>query len=148
MASIPGLPPPRGGAPARRAGRLAGPALPARYVHGLLLGQGAAWLVVAAVGLGCWIDSVLPALSVDSKSGSLLWAFVQLLAISVAAGFGAAEVSMACRLHGGPTLLLAIATGVQGLMIAAGLLVAALIVMLGGAVLELLALGGLSGTAG
>jgi hypothetical protein len=146
MASIPGLP--QGGAPTRRADRLAGPALPARYVRGLLLGQGSAWLIVAAAGLGTWIGGVLPGLSVDSKGGSVLWAFVQLLAISVAAGLGAAEIGMACRLHGGPIVLLAIVTGIQGLMVAAGLIVAALIVMLGGAMLELVALGGLSGPVG
>jgi hypothetical protein len=119
---------------------------PVRYVHGLLLGQGLAWLAFAAAGLTAWILYRPAGLNIIGDGGRVLWAGAQLLGIAVAAVLGSAEIRMACRLRGGrPRLLLATAIGVQGVMLAAALLLGAFVLTVGGSLLELLALGGLTG---
>jgi hypothetical protein len=115
-------------------------------VHGLLLGQGLAWLALAAAGLAAWILHRPAGLNLIGDGGRVLWTGAQLLGIAVAAVLGSAEVQMACRLRGGrPRSLLAAAVGVQGVMLAAALLLGAFVLTVGGSLLELLALGGLTG---
>jgi hypothetical protein len=115
---------------------------PARYVTRLLLWQGSAWLVLAGVGLGIWIATLPGALTSASSGSDLLWRGLQLFAIAIGAGLGATEVGMACRLRGGPRLLLAMAPALQGATLAAGLVVVAIAVMIAVSVMELLALNG------
>ena len=114
----------------------------ARYVSGLLLWQGAAWLVLAAVGLGIWIAALQDALSQGVSGSDVLWRGGELLAIAIGAGLGAAEVGMACRLRRGPRLLLGLTMGLQGAALAAGLFVIAISVIVAAFVLEVLALNG------
>jgi hypothetical protein len=114
----------------------------ARYVGGLLLWQGAAWLVLAAAGLGVWIAALQDALSQGVSGSDVLWRGGELLAIAVGAGLGAAEVGMACRLRAGPRLLLVLTLGLQGAALAAGLVVIAISVIVAAFVLEVLALNG------
>jgi hypothetical protein len=117
---------------------------PARYVYGLLLGQGLAWLALACVGLVTWLLHFPAGLNLISDGGRVLWTGAELLGIAVAACLGSAEIGMACRLRGGqPRALLAASIGMQGLMLAAALLMAAFVVTVGGSLLELLTLGGL-----
>jgi hypothetical protein len=119
-----------------------GPNQPARYVYGLLLGQGLAWLVLAAAGLIAWITSFPGAGSLGD--GAVFWVGVELLAIAVAGGVGAAEVGMACQMRGGPRLVVAMTGRLQGTMLAVALILAALLIMIGGSLLELTALSGLA----
>ncbi len=115
-------------------------------MRGLLLGQGLAWLGLAAAGLTAWILHRPAGLNLISGGGQVLWSGAQLLGIAVAACVGSAEVRMACRLRGGqPRLLLVLALGIQGLMLAAALILGAFVLTIGGSLLELLALGGLAG---
>jgi hypothetical protein len=115
-------------------------------VRGLLLGQGLAWLGLAAAGLTAWILHRPADLNLISDGGQVLWSGAQLLGIAVAACLGSAEVRMACRLRGSqPRVLLALAVGIQGLMLAAALILGAFVLTVGGSLLELLALGGLPG---
>jgi len=65
---------------------------PPRYVGGLLLWQGAAWLVVAGIGPGLWIATLAGALTVAGSGAGALWRAGELLAIAVGAGLGATEV--------------------------------------------------------
>jgi hypothetical protein len=144
MVSVPELPPSPGGSPGRAAARPAAASFqPARYVHGLLLSQGLAWLVLAVAALAGWTAGVAPGLSITGGVAAMLWAGLELLGIAVAACIGAAEIAMACRLAGGPRLLLTMAVSVQGLMLATGLIMAAFLVMVAGGLLELMALGSL-----
>jgi hypothetical protein len=131
MTSAPDLPP--GGPSPRREQRAAAPlrtrsAEPARYVAWLLLWQGMTWLALAGAGLWLWLVTLPAALGSGSTNGTVLWTGAQLLAIAVGACLGAAEVGMACKL--------------QGVTLAAGLVVVAIAVMIAGSVLELLALNG------
>ncbi len=142
MIGEPDRPPARGGTPGRAARASLRPLLPVRYVGGLLLWQGLAWLLLAAAALVTWIV-VLPAgLETANSAPALLRTSSELLAIAVGASLGAGEVVMACRLRGGPRLVLAMAVGVRGATMAAGIVVAAVTVMIGGSVLQLLALNG------
>ncbi len=145
MTSAPDLPP--GGPSPRREQRAAAPlrtrsAEPARYVAWLLLWQGMTWLALAAAGLWLWLVTLPAALGPGSTNGTVLWTGAQLLAIAVGACLGAAEVGMACKLRGGPRWVLALAVGLHGVTLAAGLVVVAVAVMIVGSVLELLALNG------
>jgi putative Mn2+ efflux pump MntP len=72
----------------------------------------------------------------------VLWTWIELLAIAVGLSIGAAEVGMSCRMRGGPKAVVAVATGLHGVTLAVGLIVAAVAVMITGSVLELLALNG------
>ena len=124
------------------------PFQPARYVHGMLLGQGLAWLVLAAAGLAAWITSFPADLNLISAGGAVLWTGAELLGIVVAVCLGAAEVGMACRMRGGrPRALLAMSVGIQGLMLALALILAAFLITIGGSLLELLAVGALAASA-
>lgn len=118
---------------------------PVRYVHGLLLGQGLAWLALAAAGLAAWLLHQPTGLNLIGDGSLVLWSGAQLLGIAVAACLGSAEVQMACRLRGGqPRLLLVTAVGIQGVMLAAALILGAFVLTVGGSLLELFALGGLA----
>jgi hypothetical protein len=118
---------------------------PVRYVHGLLLGQGLAWLGLAGAGLAAWLLHRPTGLNLIGDGSRVLWSGAQLLGIAIAACLGSAEVRMACRLRGGqPRLLLAAAIGFQGVMLAAALILGAFVLTVGGSLLELLALGGLA----
>jgi hypothetical protein len=142
MANKPGLPPSHGGVPRRSAVPRTRSSLPARYVAGLLRGQGAAWMVLSAAGLGFWVASLPGSLNAYSYGTAVLWTWLELLAIAVGLSLGAAQVGMACRMRGGPKAVVAVATGLHGVTLAVGLVVAAVSVMLAGSVLELLALNG------
>jgi hypothetical protein len=109
----------------------------------VLLGQGLAWLGLAGLGLVSWLLHSPAGLNIISDGGRVLWAGSELLGIAVAACLGSAQVGMACRLRGGqPRALLAVSVGVQGIMLAAALLMAAFVVTVGASLLELLVLGG------
>jgi hypothetical protein len=115
---------------------------PARYVGRLLLWQGVAWVALAGVGLGFWI-AALPATLTPTTTGTVaIWRAAQLLAVLFGVGLGAAEICMACRVGGGPRLLLTTAFGVQGATLTAVLVIAAIGIMIVGSVLELLVLTG------
>jgi hypothetical protein len=116
---------------------------PATGLSRLLLGQGLAWLLLAVAGLTVWFASVLRELSL-SGGLALFWAGLELLAIAIAAGVGAAEVGMACRIRGGPKLVVTMTGRFQGTMLAVALIVGAVLVMVGGSLLELMALGKLA----
>ena len=108
----------------------------------MLLGQGLAWLVLAAAGLTAWIASFPADLNLISAGGAMLWTGAELLGIVLAVCLGAAEVGMACRMQGGrPRALLAMSIGIQGLMLALALILAAFLITIGGSLLELLAVG-------
>ncbi len=144
MTSVP-EPPSPGGLPPRRqwpAGIQRRRVNPVPYVAGLLLGQGIAWLVLAAAGLSFWIMSLPAGLGPGSGQGAVLWAGARLLAIGIGAGMGTAEIGMACRLRRGPRWVLAATAGLQGVTLGASLVVAAVSIMIVGSVLELLALSG------
>ena len=114
-------------------------------MRGLLLGQGLTWLALAASGLAAWILHRPTGLNLISDAGGVLWSGAELLGIAVAAWLGSAEVRMACRLAGGrPRALLTAVIGIQGVMLAAAVILSAFIITIGGSLLELLALGGLS----
>ena len=118
-------------------------------MRGLLLGQGLAWLALAAVGLSAWLLHRPSGLNLVGDGGRILWAGVQLLGIALAGCLGAAEVRMACRLRGGrPRLLLAAAMVLQGLTFTAVLVLGAMVVTVGGSLLELLVVGGLPARGG
>lgn len=118
---------------------------PARYVFGLLLGQGLAWLALAGAGLITWLLHSPAGLNLISDGARVLWTGAELLGIALAACLGSAQLGMACRLRGGqPRALLALSVGVQGLMLGAALVMAAFVITVGGSLLELLALGGLT----
>src|SRR5580658_10042108 len=120
---------------------------PARYVHGLLLAQGLAWLVLAGAGLTVWVLTFPADPNLVSSGGAVLWTGAELLAIVAGICLGATEVAMACRMRGGqPRMLLAATVGIQGTMLAVALILAAFLVTVGGSLLELLALGGLPGS--
>jgi hypothetical protein len=144
MTSVP-EPPSPGGLPPRRqwpAGIQRRRVNPVPYVAGLLLWQGIAWLVLAAVGFCFWIMALPAGLAPGGSDGSVLWAGAQLLAIGIGAGMGVAEIGMACRLRGGPRWVLRAAGGMQGAPLGASLVGAAVSIMIIGSVLELLALSG------
>jgi hypothetical protein len=144
MTSVPDPPSP-GGLPPRRqwpAGIKRRRVNPVPYVARLLLGQGIAWLVLAAAGFCLWIMALPAGLPPGSGNGAVLWAGGQLLAIGVGAGMGVAEISMACRLRGGPRWALRASGGRHGVSLGGSLVVAAVSVMIVGSVLELLALSG------
>jgi hypothetical protein len=161
MPSGPDIPPPaRGGVPRYQASsppgtaasgsgrRLAVPFQPARYVHGLLLAQGLAWLVLAGAALTAWVLTFPASVNLVSAGGAALWTGAELLGIVVGTCLGAAEVAMACRMRGGqPRLLLGLTVAIQGTMVAVALILAAFLVTVGGSLLQLLALGGLPGPA-
>jgi hypothetical protein len=112
-------------------------------VRGLLLGQGVAWLVLAAAGLTAWIVTLPSGLNLIADGGRVLWDGLQLLGVVTGAYLGSAQVVMACRLAAGqPRLLLGTATCLRGLMFASGLILAAVLLTIGGSLLELSALGG------
>jgi hypothetical protein len=142
MAKVPEMPPTPGGVPRRSRPPRTRSVDPARYVGGLLLWQGAAWIVFSGIGLGFWIVSLPGNLNANSFGSAVLWTWVELLAIAVGLSLGAAEIGMACRMRGGPKTVVALASGLHGVTLAAGLVVAAVAVMIAGSVLELLALNG------
>jgi hypothetical protein len=111
----------------------------------MLLVQGLAWLVLAAAGLAAWIAAFPADLNLISRGGTVLWAGAELLGIILSVSLGAAEVAMACRMQGGrPRALLAMTVGLQGLMLALALILAAFLITVGGSLLELLAVGALA----
>jgi hypothetical protein len=116
---------------------------PATGLSRLLLGQGLAWLLLAIAGLTVWFAALLRELSLTGGQ-ALFWAGLELLAIAIAAGVGAAEVGMACRILGGPKLVVTMTGRFQGTMLAVALIVGAVLVMAGGSLLELMALGKLA----
>jgi hypothetical protein len=132
------------GTPRGRRGRVRDPqpADPARYVSRLLAWQGAAWLVLAGIGLGVWIGTLPSGLSLGSASAVALWKCAELLAIAFGAGLGSAQGSMACRLRGGRGTIRAAAAGLRALTVAAGLVAGAVSVLLVGSVMELIVLNG------
>jgi hypothetical protein len=108
----------------------------------MLLVQGVAWLVLAVGALAAWIATFPEDLNLIGTGGAILWTGVELLGIILAICLGAAEVGMACRMQGGhPRALLAMSVGLQGLMLALALILAAFLVTIGGGLLELLAVG-------
>ena len=110
----------------------------------MLLVQGVAWLVLAVGALAAWIATFPEDLNLIGTGGAILWTGVELLGIILAICLGAAEVGMACRMQGGrPRALLAMSVGLQGLMLALALILAAFLVTIGGSLLELLAVGAL-----
>jgi hypothetical protein len=114
-------------------------------VRSTLMAQGLAWLVLAVGGLAAWIATFPEDLNFIGAGGAILWTGVELLGIILAVYLGAAEVGMACRMQGGyPRALLAASVGLQGLTLALALLLAALLVTIGGSMLELLAVGNLA----
>lgn len=115
---------------------------PTRYVAGLLRWQGAAWLVLTALGLTAWIVTLPPDFVTASSGTTVLWRGAQLLALAIGTSLGGAEIGMACRLQGGPGLLLKVALGLPVAVVAALLVVAAVSAIVAGSVLELLALSG------
>jgi hypothetical protein len=115
---------------------------PARYVQGLLAGQGLAWLVLAAGGLAAWFVT-FPHNLILGGGVAIFRAGLELLAILVAGCVGSAEVGMACRMRGGPRLVVAMTASIQGGTFAVALILAAALIMVGGSMLELMALGGL-----
>ena len=111
-------------------------------MRGLLLGQGLAWLVLAAAGLTAWVVAFPAGVNFVADGWRVLWGGIELFGIVIGACVGSAEVVMACRMAGGqPRLLLGAAVGLQGLMLVAGLIVAAALLTIGGSLLELSALG-------
>jgi hypothetical protein len=143
--SMPDNPPPGGRPrPQRHPAGLARPRQiePVRYVAGLLLGQGVAWLVLAGTGLGFWLGTLSAGLGPGSTNGDVLWEGARLLGIAAGACLGAAQLAMYCKLRGGPRWVLRMAAGLHGVSLAAGLVVVAVLVMIAGSVLELLALSG------
>jgi hypothetical protein len=112
---------------------------PAPSLCRLLLSQGFAWLLLAVAGLAGWSASFPRELSL-SGGESVFWAGLELLAIAIAAGIGAAELGMACRMRGGPRFVVAMTGGLRGTMLAVALILASLLVMVGGSMLELMAL--------
>ena len=158
MVGMPDLPSSPGGVPGYWGTRGRRAADPVGCVAGLLLWQGAAWVALSALGLGFWVASLPSGLDVGSGAVTIgsagggagnsvarggmvvLWISAELLAIAVGATIGSAQVAMACRLRGGPRLVLALAVGLQGATLAAGLVVTAVTVMVAGTLLELIAL--------
>jgi hypothetical protein len=111
----------------------------------MLLVQGLAWLGLAAAGLAAWIVTFPANLNLIGSGGALLWTGAELLGIILAVCLGAAQVGMACRMQGGrPRALLAMSVGLQGLMLALALILAAFLITIGGSLLELLAVGALA----
>jgi hypothetical protein len=155
MVSRPDFPPPprrRPAAPLQNAAvparQAAGTFQPARYVHGMLLAQGLAWLVLAAAGLGAWIAAFPAEPNLISAGGAVLWTGAELLGIILAVCLGAAELGMACRMRGGrPRLLLAMVLGIQGFMLTLALILAAFLITIGGSLLQLLVVGALAAAA-
>ena len=144
MVSVPDLPPSPSGSTRRQAtGCAVAPFQPGWYVHRLLLGQGVVWLVLAIVWLAAWISSFPHDPAPAGAGRGVFCAILDLLGIAISASIGAAEIGMACRLRGGPRAVLAIAASVQRAMLAVALILAAFLVMVGGSMLELMALGGL-----
>lgn len=146
MTSMPDVPPPSRPSPRRR------PALPpanvrarrvdpARYVGGLLAGQGAAWLLLSAAGLAAWF-TLLPASLGHSSSGAVLWSGAALLAIAIGMSLGSGQLCMACRLLGHSASARRMASGLHGLAVLAGLAAVAVAVMIIGSALEALTLSG------
>jgi hypothetical protein len=113
---------------------------PATGLSRLLLSQGLAWLLLATAALTGWFAIVPRELSLTGGQ-AIFWAGLELLAIAIAAGVGSAEVGMACRMRGGPRLVVTMTGRLQGTMLAIALIVGALLVMVGGSLLELMALG-------
>jgi hypothetical protein len=113
---------------------------PATGLARLLLGQGLAWLLLAVVALAGWFASLPRELSLSGRQ-PFLWAGMELLGIAIGAGVGSAEVGMACRMRGGPRLVVALTERFQGIVLALALILGALLVMVGGSLLELMALG-------
>lgn len=113
---------------------------PAISLSRLLLGQGFAWLALAVAGVAAWCAS-FPHEPALSGGGAVFWAGIELLAVAVAAGVGTAEIGMGCRMRGGPRLVVAMTGRLRGTMLAVLLIVAALLVMIGGSLLEFMALG-------
>ncbi len=127
------------------AGQSAGTFQPARYVYGMLLAQGLAWLVLAAAGLAAWIAAFPADLNLISAGGAALWTGAELLGIILAICLGAAELGMACRMRGGrPRILLATVVGIQGFMLTLALILAAFLITIGGSLLQLLVVGALA----
>jgi hypothetical protein len=118
------------------------PADPARYVVGLLAWQGAAWLILAAIGLGVWLATLPSGMALGSATSVALWKSAELLAIAFGAGIGAAQGCMACRLRGGRGMVRGAAAGLRALTVAAGLVAGAVSVLLVGSVMELIVLNG------
>jgi hypothetical protein len=112
---------------------------PPRYVGGLLLWQGSTWLVLAAAGLSLWIATLPGAVTPASSESAMLWRIAELVAIAVGAGLGVAQISMACRLRGGPRLLRARGLALQGVTAGAGLVVIAISLIVAGSTLVLVA---------
>lgn len=96
---------------------------PRRYIEGLLLWQGSAWLALAAAGLILWLMTLPGTFTPASSGAGELWRGGELVAIAIGAGLGITEVSMACRMRGAPRLLLVLGLGVQGVTLGAGLIV-------------------------
>ena len=96
---------------------------PRRYVEGLLLWQGVAWLALAAMGLILWLMTLPGAATATADGAGELWRGCELVAIAIGAAVGITEVTMACRMRGAPRLLLALGLGVQGVTLGAGLIV-------------------------
>jgi hypothetical protein len=115
---------------------------PARYVGRLLAWQGAAWLVLAVIGLCVWLGTLPSGLVLGSPSGAMLWKSAELLAIAIGAVIGSAQASMACQLRGGRGLARAAAATLRGLTVASGLAAGAVGVLLVGSVMELIVLNG------
>ena len=96
---------------------------PRRYVEGLLLWQGVAWLALATAGLILWLMA-LPGDATSASSGAgELWRGGELVAIAIGAGLGITEVTMASRMRRVRRLLLTRSVGVQGVTLGAGLVV-------------------------
>lgn len=96
---------------------------PRRYVEGLLLWQGSAWLVLAAAGLGYWLATLPRALTGADDEAGMLWRVGELIAVAIAAGLGSTEVTMAWRLRSARKVRSAVRLGVDRVTSNAGLIV-------------------------
>ena len=111
-------------------------------MSGLLAWQGAAWLILAGIGLGVWLSTLPSGMALGSATAVALWKSAELLAIAFGAGLGSAQGCMACRLRGGQGLIRATAAGLRAMTVASGLVAGAVGVLLVGSVMELIVLNG------
>ena len=96
---------------------------PRRYVEGLLLWQGVAWLALATAGLVLWLMALPGDVTSASSGAGEIWRGGELVAIAIGAGLGITQVTMAGRMRGARKLLRARGVGAQGVTLSAGLVV-------------------------
>jgi hypothetical protein len=112
---------------------------PRRFVEGLLLWQGLAWLALAAAGLILWLMTLPGTFTSASSGAGEFWRGGELVAIAIGAALGITEVSMACRLRGARRRLVALGLGAQGVTLSAGLIVIGISVLVAASTVTLVA---------